>query len=314
MPPPPESPVQRHPIAVAAERTRLSQDVLRVWERRYRAVEPTRGPGGQRLYSDADIARLRLLHAMTEAGRSISQVAGLPTPALMKLADEDARARTAQPAAASLAADLFAPAIAFTRALDSEGLESELRRAAWAYGATVFLDAIATPLMRRMGDEWEAGQLSLAQEHLMSATLPAVIADVARSAGRAATGPLLLMATPAGERHAIGALLAGAAASAEGWRVTYLGPDLPAAEIANAALKTGARAVGLSAIYVETPAPTVAEFRTLRSKLPADVPLLAGGAGAVVLSAELTRAGARVLADLADLRSMLRALRRAGES
>ena len=50
-----------HPITVVSERTGLSQDVLRVWERRYGAVQPVRGPGGQRLYTDADIARLRLL-------------------------------------------------------------------------------------------------------------------------------------------------------------------------------------------------------------------------------------------------------------
>ena len=55
----------RHPIAVVTERTGLSQDLLRVWERRYRAVSPTRGPGGQRLYSDADIERLQLIQKLT---------------------------------------------------------------------------------------------------------------------------------------------------------------------------------------------------------------------------------------------------------
>src|SRR5829696_5654503 len=83
----------RHPIAVVAERTGLSHDLLRVWERRYGVVAPTRGPGGQRLYSDADIERLALLHAATRAGRSISQVAGLTDEALAELLDEDLAAR-----------------------------------------------------------------------------------------------------------------------------------------------------------------------------------------------------------------------------
>ena len=60
-----------HPIAVAAERTGLTQDVLRVWERRYGAVKPKRGANGQRVYTDADLEQLRLLHAATHAGRSI---------------------------------------------------------------------------------------------------------------------------------------------------------------------------------------------------------------------------------------------------
>src|SRR5918993_5916516 len=83
----------RHPISVVVERIGLSQHLLRVWERRHGAVEPTRGEGGHRLYSDADIARLRLLHAVTRAGRSIGQVARLSTDELSRMAEEDAAAR-----------------------------------------------------------------------------------------------------------------------------------------------------------------------------------------------------------------------------
>ena len=50
-----------HPISVVAERTGLSPDLLRVWERRYGVVDPARDEGGRRLYSDSDIQRLRLL-------------------------------------------------------------------------------------------------------------------------------------------------------------------------------------------------------------------------------------------------------------
>lgn len=83
----------RHPIAVVSERTGLSQDVLRVWERRYGAVQPERGPGGQRVYSDADIERLGLLQAATRAGRSISQVVRLTTDEIAALVGEDIAAR-----------------------------------------------------------------------------------------------------------------------------------------------------------------------------------------------------------------------------
>src|SRR5690348_14740120 len=79
----------KHPIAIASERSGLSQDLLRIWERRYRAVEPSRGPGGHRAYSDADITRLRLLNEVTSAGRSIGQVAGLSTDELKRMAQDD---------------------------------------------------------------------------------------------------------------------------------------------------------------------------------------------------------------------------------
>ena len=73
---PPPTDAARHPIAVVAERTGLSIDVLRVWERRYSAVLPGRGPGGQRLYADADVERLRLLDAAVQGGRRIGAVLG----------------------------------------------------------------------------------------------------------------------------------------------------------------------------------------------------------------------------------------------
>ena len=85
----------KHPIAIVAERTGLTQDVIRVWERRYGAVDPARGKGGQRLYTDADVERLHLLNRASDAGRSIGQIAKLPPSDLARMVDEVApNART----------------------------------------------------------------------------------------------------------------------------------------------------------------------------------------------------------------------------
>src|SRR5918992_5648202 len=116
----------RHPIGVVSERTGLSPDLLRVWERRYRAVEPSRAPDGQRLYSDTDVERLRLLRLATLAGRSIRQVAQLPTDELTRLVREDeaARQRSAQWEARSAptsAEDDVERALELTRAVDASG-------------------------------------------------------------------------------------------------------------------------------------------------------------------------------------------------
>src|SRR4051812_38490232 len=81
--------VPRHPMAVVVDRTGLTPDLLRAWERRYGAVAPSRGPGGQRLYSDDDIERLRLLHVASRAGRSIGQIATLSNEALAELSRDD---------------------------------------------------------------------------------------------------------------------------------------------------------------------------------------------------------------------------------
>src|SRR5436305_10888239 len=169
---PPQHAIPRHPIAVVAERIGLSQDVLRVWERRYSAVSPARGPNGQRLYSDADIGRLALIQAATLGGRSISTVAPLSTKALKALVAEDEAARERRPAPTSTATtemrDVVGSALALARALDSSGLDDALRRAASTMGVPAFIETVVAPLLRRVGEEWHAGRVTLAQEHLVS--------------------------------------------------------------------------------------------------------------------------------------------------
>src|SRR5512144_2601874 len=87
-----------HPIGVVAERTGLSPEVLRVWERRYQVVEPKRSRGGQRIYSDADIERLALLHRATRGGHGISHVASLGKAKLEELVRQVESSGAAVPA------------------------------------------------------------------------------------------------------------------------------------------------------------------------------------------------------------------------
>jgi DNA-binding transcriptional MerR regulator/methylmalonyl-CoA mutase cobalamin-binding subunit len=301
----------RHPIAVVEERTGLTQDVLRVWERRYGAVQPGRSAGGQRRYSDADIERLRLLQAATRSGRSIGQIARLPTHEVARLAGEDAAARTERGAAHAsqlevAAAELVAQALIHTRAMDASRLEALIRRGLLLYGVPEFLERVATPILRKVGDEWHAGRLTPSQEHLASAALNDLISETMRSVSAPESAPRIIVATPAGERHGIGAALVGAAAAADGWRVISLGTDLPAVEIAAAAVATAAVVVAVSLLYVAEPDQVIGELRSLRARVPAAVEIIAGGPGALALGDKLTGSGVRIGASLADLREMLR--------
>ncbi len=298
----------RHPIAVVAERTGLSQDVLRVWERRYGAVQPDRAPNAQRLYSDADIERLRLLHDATRAGRAIGQVAKLSTEALTALVEEDAAERPQRrpPIASAEPGVVVSAALALARALDAGGLDDVLRRAAARLGSSPFLETVAVPLLRLVGDEWHAGRLTPSVEHLVSATLHDIIVETMRAFAGQNGAPTVLVATPAGDRHAIGAALVGAAAAVEGWRVLYLGADLPAEEIVLAARAASVRVVALSVLYMENEQRVLGELRAVRAALPAEVVLLVGGAGVSPLRVELTRLGVLVESSLAGLVTELR--------
>ena len=291
---------------MVAERTGLSRDVLRVWERRYAAVRPMRTSGGQRLYSNEHIDRFRLLAAATRHGRNISLVAGLATDALRRLVNEDDAER---PASASESGpthqDLADAALTHTRALDGSALDRELRRTIARHGIPVFLQDVVPTLMHRVGEEWAAGRLSIAHEHLASAALLAIISEAMRSVPEVSGAPRLLVATPSSERHAVGAALAAAAAALDGWTIIYLGVDVPAADIVAAASASGASAVALSVVHTDDPDFVIRELRAVRSSLDPGVPLIVGGAAAIRMAGRLTASGLRVCGSIADMRRSL---------
>ena len=302
----------RHPIAVVAARTGLNQDLLRAWERRYQVVQPARTAGGQRLYSDADVERLRLLGAVTAAGRGIAGVAALSTAELVRLADEDATAReigTARPAASGESDPrddaIVDRAMALVHALDGEGLHALLRRGIAAHGVPRFLERVVAPLLTRIGDGWHAGRLSIAQEHFASAVISVFIGEVTRAMASPADAPRLLVATPAGSRHVIGAALVAAVAATEGWRVLFLGADLPASEIAGVVERGEADAIAVSVTYGENRGAMLAELRALRQLVPSGVPIVAGGRALRGLETEIGALGIQSGGTLDELRTIL---------
>lgn len=303
----------RHPIGVVTQRTGLTTHVLRAWERRYGVVEPDRSEGGHRLYSDADVERLRLLHRLTLGGRQIGQVAHLSTEGLRDLLREDRAAEAAAPRPSpegdeERSAGLLEAAFRAVGELDAEALDGLLRRGALTLSTAAFLDHLLVPLMERIGDAWADEELRPAHEHLASAVVVRVAGWLIDNFDPGASAPTIVAATPAGTRHELGALAAAAVAASEGWRVRYLGPDLPAEDIALAAERSGARAVALSVLFPAGDTGVAAEVRHLRRALPAGVAVLVGGSAAPSYREALEETGATRLADYGGLRTALRAL------
>lgn len=294
-----------HPIAVAASRSGLTPDVLRVWERRYRAFQPARTAGGQRMYSDDDLRRIWLLAAATRAGRNIGSVARLPTDELARMVEHDEAAALRVPAAPDTDRIDLSRELEAVRALDAAALGAVLRHALARSGVPAFIERHVPALMRAVGDAWTDGTMTIAHEHLASAVVLPLVLESARLTPARADAPRLIAATPAGEPHAVGAALAGAAAAVDGWIVIYLGAEVPAADIAAAAAASGARMVAVSIVHMPDLTHTVGEVRALRAALPPDVPLVIGGAGAARLGAKVRGAGVTSCASLGDFHDVL---------
>lgn len=300
----------RHPIGVVESRTGVSSHTLRAWEKRYGAVRPERSEGGHRLYSDAEIRRLRLLHRLTEQGHRIGQLAELGTSELESLLkrDRDDRRSRDDGAGRDVPAELLDELYGAVRDFDGRRLDSTFRRAALQLDVHRLVNDVVAPMLRRIGEEWARGNLSPAEEHLASGVVVRTLGWVMNNFDAGPEAPGVVTATPSGQRHNLGAMLAAATAAAAGWRVTYLGGELPAEEIMRAARETGARAVALSLVYPPEDPETEEAIRALVERLPPETALLAGGGAATSYAPILEQRGAALLADFDDLRDVLEEL------
>ena len=306
-------PDAHHAIKVVARRTGLSAHVIRIWEKRYGAVAPTRTGTNRRLYSEEQIERLNLLRGLTQVGHSIGLIAGLGTAKLRTLAVEET---TSQPVGvpgltrAAPPRSVLEECLAAVKALDATGLENALKHAATTLGAQGLLQRVVAPLAQTIGELWRDGTITAAHEHFASVVIRIFLGHAAKPFAGAENAPVVVVATPTGQLHELGALLVGAAAANLGWHVTYLGASLPAAEIAGAVRQNRARVVALSLVYPEDDPRLESELMRLRELLPAEVVVLAGGRAMPAYREVLETIGALQIKDLAHLCATLDDLRK----
>lgn len=299
----------QHSIKVAARKTGLSPHVIRVWERRYDAVSPDRTDSNRRLYSEAEIERLQMLRNATLAGHSISHIAKLPIEQLRQLSADVVANQPTAPTSTPPTAFLV-EATAAIRTHDTAKLESVLAQAALRLGFHGLLEQMVAPLATHIGELWAEGKLTAAHEHYASAVIRNFLIRNSQPFAPAKNAPTLVVATPAGQLHELGAVMVAAAANNLGWRVVYLGTALPALEIAGAALSNQARAVALSIIFPADDPNLPGELQTLRRHLPATVSLIVGGRSADGYADTLREIAAQHAPNLTEFSRLLDQLRK----
>lgn len=305
-----------HPIKIVALRTGLSPHLIRVWERRYGAVTPGRTETHRRLYSEEEIERLKLLQALTGAGHSIGSIANLELAALRSLLEtgsevnrEDVlgRRKSERRESGQNFADRCLVAVVD---LDQPALERALQEASMTLGQQGMLVHVVAPLVESVGALWQDGTIGVAHEHFASAILRTTLGNMSRPFAPSDSAPHIVVATPLGQLHELGALMVAAAASAMGWQATYLGACLGATELAAALKQKPARALALSIVYPADDPALADELRRVRSVLPPDVALLVGGQASAHHRDLLEEIGAvHVSGSLTELMDRLQELR-----
>jgi DNA-binding transcriptional MerR regulator len=288
-----------YPIRAAAKLTGISLDTLRAWERRYNAVTPARTERG-RLYDESAIRRLLLLKGAVESGHSIGQVASLPDAELEEL-ERNARSFSRKPEISSTpeaAPPLIRPLLDAIGAYDYAAANDELGRLALLLRPDELVYRVVLPLMRLTGENWENGVLQIAQEHTLSACVRNLLGGLVRLQRSRPEARHMLFTTPPGELHEFGILAAATLAVAQEFQVSYLGPNLPASEVLQAAAKSGPQAVVLGIMQTNATPAVLDDVRQLAADLPLSSELWLGGSGASTVSKGLTRDGLLVLHDL----------------
>ena len=242
-------------IGELSRRVGVPPELLRAWEQRYGLLQPVRSAGGFRLYTTADEDRIRSMRRHLDAGISAAQAAHL-----------------------ALGGDVAAPADGLREALDrldEPAAHAVVDRLLAQFTLQTVLRDVVLPYLRELGERWERGEASVAQEHFASNLLRGRLLGLARGWGRGA-GPRAVLACAPGELHDLPLIVFGLALAACGWSITYFGPDTPTATLEEA---LGAVEPGLVVVSSTTPQRFRGEQAGL-TELARRVPVALAGPGA----------------------------------
>lgn len=265
---PPSDPDQ-FPIRELSRRTGVPTSTLRAWENRHGLLTPRRTASGHRLYDQDDVRRVRRLRELVAQGYALAEIGDL-------LPEPDS------PAPAPVAAVSVAPAWQgyvheSLRALEdfsSERLDALYNEACALYPIDLVTRNLLVPLLDLLGQRWDKRISGIAEEHFFSAWLRNKLgARLHHSQGTRRGRPLVVACLP-GEHHEIGLLLFSLAALDLGYRIVYLGADMPTRQIAPVARQTGALGIVLAARGVDREGELLDDLTWLRRQT--GVPVMLG--------------------------------------
>jgi methanogenic corrinoid protein MtbC1 len=290
-----------HRIHRVAKLTGLSKDVIRVWERRYGLVKPSRSSNRYREYSDEEVALLRFVKNQMEQGATIGGLAAEGHDSLV------ARMRVATPVSEAEQKPhdrLLDELIGSLDPMDKAGFERRLNGAVAVIPFEEAVQRILLPLQRRIGELWHEGHLNIAVEHYVTKIIQQKLFSVMNQLPVNEFGPRILIACPEGETHEIGAQAVAYIAATKGCHVYYLGPNLPYSDLVNFCEKISPDLVLLSLTELKQEAATLHHIKQLE-QLATRWSVAVGGQGARAMEDRLHDTKIELLDDLTALHSRL---------
>jgi|APCry1669189534_1035231.scaffolds.fasta_scaffold29792_2 DNA-binding transcriptional MerR regulator len=258
----------------------VSIETLRAWERRYGVVQPKRDASGRRSYQPADVLRLKKLREATQNGHAISKLA--------KLSDDQLNS-TALLAQNAEALENNAPAFAQRMLKAAENYQPDhcdhaLSMAMALLPVREVIKQVISPVLKNVGERWHQGTFTIGQERIVSQSIEKHVTIALDNYNRITSGTPMVFATLGSERHEFGILMSALLAASHGLRCVYIGPEIPAEDLAVLVTRVNARALVMSFVFNKS-ANNQRELKKLLALCPSELPIWAGGSESASLTA-----------------------------
>ena len=260
---------ERFPIRVLSEKTGVGTSTLRAWERRYGLLKPERTPKGHRLYSADDMHHVERILTLLDEGHSLPVIARQ-----FSFGDPWALNKEKLAGKPGVWADYLSGTLQAIADFSSERLEAIFNEASSLYPVEMVTERLIEPTLVELGERWETRGAGIAEEHFYTAWARNRLGARFHHAVGQARGARVLCAGLPGSHHDIGLLLFSLSALSRGYRVLYLGADLPLTQLPLVLERSAARGVVMSSRNA-----IAADMQTELAKLARSlrVPLMLGG-------------------------------------
>jgi methanogenic corrinoid protein MtbC1 len=304
----------KYSIKAVSAITGINEHTIRAWEKRYKAISPERSDSNRRMYSDNEVEKLRLLNEAVLAGHNIGSIANLGIPDLNSLLSK--KKMSSNKTEDSDKNELIEPdqflfsCIDAIKSYNGKTLEILLLKASTKMSQPHLIENLIVPLIYKVGDLWYDGVIRIANEHLASTVIRFFLMNlIDQNSTYSSNAPVIISATPRGQEHELGALIVGVIASSIGWKVVYLGANLPVEEIAAAADSLDAKIVSLSFVYPNDDPQLTRDLKHLKNMLPPNVSVIAGGRAVNGYKNVLDEIGTVIIQDIKELSTKLDSFR-----
>ena len=272
-------------IGELSEMTGIGVHTLRVWEKRYGAPHSQRLPSGHRRYPKEEVPRLKAIASALESGYRASKVATATIEELQSLmglatfTQSKSDSYSQKQEKLSFDKTVIEGWIQLIHAGNDDELLNGFHEQFGRHGALNFICDFAAPLLERLGNGWETGEISIIHEHFASECLVSFLSEKWRQMNVRKTGPTVLVTTLPGEGYSLGILMCALVTSTTNSKIIYLGVDNPIEDIVDASEKYNAEIVALSISHKFDFVTSEKLLSQLRKKIDKDIPIITGGKG-----------------------------------